>query len=482
MVKCYGLSRARFSKLILSKGAPECHRSDEFLEECKLNVKPSIDIWSFGCVCSEAAVWVVLGMSELISYRSLRRREICRKATFQDGCCFHDGEKVLETVGALHNRLLKTSVIRAGDHMTRPILEHMVDSMLEVNPDDRHDAIWLWRKYQKILTEVQSELKQSHQQTPPRPVTSGLEDTLFFGPNMPETPPPTLHRPAHPYNENYRSYGPPPNYPQPSLNLPVRSFSVDPKRQSDSLHEHSIKPYMAPGPFPRSSSPPTAIRQPPGASPMLGMYHFLPEQAEIRASASDATTTRPEEQAEKTSQNVNRLSYSPPYGSRDVNPIKSGSAPRQASLEFSPPRTESGARAYQSDAAPALVPYLNTSALEPQLESNQKHSNVAITSTDYEASLQTSGFMSAEPSQRSPPNSSPLPPTADRTAAEPRVPMKKAEKPYVSYKIAKDIRKNHGVLPSPNQDLLDRYLKSRDHVSYYLSAFAPPLTIFSRCF
>ena len=258
MVRCYCHIRATFLQLICSKGAPECHRSDEFLEQSKLTVKPLIDVWSFGGVCSEAAVWVVLGMSELIRYRSRRQQEIFKKGTRQDGSCFHDGEKVLKTVKAMHNRLLKGGEIRPSDYITIPVLDQMVTSMLEEDPDRRQNAIRLWKRSQKILRKAQSMLKR-----PTQSKTLPQEDSIvnkgqFSGMKIPETRLPISPGAAKLYNGHSHGQGPPPHDPQysPDLQIPERPSYVQhvQGRRSDTRHEHSTISDIAPGPLYRNSS------------------------------------------------------------------------------------------------------------------------------------------------------------------------------------------------------------------------------------
>lgn len=166
MVRCCSHLYARSSKLICSKGAPECHRGDEFLEQTKLNVKPSADIWSFGAVCSEAAVWVVLGRSGLAHYRDQRKRKIYERGTLQDGSCFHDSEKILKTVDDMHNRLLRGDKVRSKDHVTITVLDNLVTFMLEEKPEGRLDAVQLWIRSQKVLGKVKLELQESNRQRP----------------------------------------------------------------------------------------------------------------------------------------------------------------------------------------------------------------------------------------------------------------------------------------------------------------------------
>lgn len=397
MVRCRRHIHARFPKLIFLKGAPECHRSDEFLEQSKLNVKPLIDIWSFGGVCSEAAVWVVLGISGLIDYRGRRQQEICEKGTSQDGSCFHDGEKVLKTVEAMHNRLVKGGEVRPGDHVTKCVLDQMVTSMLEEDPDGRQNTIWLWKRSQKILKEAQLELKKSNKQTALIQVNPKFNNdkAQLFRLNKPEITTPASHGAAQPYNQNHFAHGPPPNYPQYNSNFPLPS-------RSDTRHEHSTKPDIAPSPLHGSPSPPIAIRQPPGASPPLDTYPVLQEQTKFHATASDETATL---HGEKSWQNVNPVSYSPLNGSRDSSPLKSASVPRLGICDLSLPETETGAKfhAQQTQGCPTPASYQNSAAFGPSPDSNPKHPKVAKVSTSDEKSHPMTIITSGEASQRSPP-------------------------------------------------------------------------------
>lgn len=482
MVRCCGHICARVPKLTCSKGAPECHRSDTFLEQSKLNVKPSIDIWSFGGVCSEAAVWVVLGISGVLDYRQRRQQEIYKNGTLQDGYCFHDGEKLLETVENMHNRLLRRGEVRPGDHVTKPVLDQMVTSMLEEDPEGRQNTIWLWKRSQKILREAQSELEKLRQQTLPRQVDSMNNNAQFYGLSKPETPSSTSHESAQPYNGNSHAYGPPPNYPRynSNLQLPSQSPSVKGivKKRSDTWHENSTKPDMALGPLHGSPSPPIAIRQPLQAIPPLDMSSASQERTETRATASDESAASYEE---KTWQNGNPLSYSPPNGLTDLNPLEGELALRPGLHDFSPPETESDASFHfaqqtQSDAGPSSAYFQKNDAFGPPLESIPQHSKAKSISTGYETSHQTTGITSGEASQRPPPKSPPILPMANETAAEPPAQKSKPEKPYLSYEDAKQIRERRSNLP-PNAESLLNDLRGRDHVSFYLAVVASHLMI-----
>ena len=57
------------------------------------SVSSTIDIWSFGCVLSEAIIWLVGGMRTLNLYRNERHQE-ARQLQIRDVRAFHDGLEV----------------------------------------------------------------------------------------------------------------------------------------------------------------------------------------------------------------------------------------------------------------------------------------------------------------------------------------------------------------------------------------------------
>lgn len=351
-------------------------------------------------MCSEAAVWVVLGISGLIGYRGRRQQEIYERGTSQDGSCFHDGEKVLKTVEAMHDRLVKGGEVRPGDHVTKYVLDQMVTSMLEEDPDGRQNTIWLWKRSQKILKEAQLELKKSNKQTAPIHMDPQFSNkkAQFVGLNKPKTTPPASYGAAQPYSQDPSAHGPPPNYPQYSANFPLPS-------RSDTRHEHSTKPDIAASPLYGSPSPPIAIRQPLGANPPLDTYPVFQEQAEFRVSASDETATL---HGENSWQSVNPVSYSPLNGSRDSSPLESASVPHQGICDSSTPETESGTKvhAQETQNGPGPASFQNNGAFGPPPDSNPKHPKVAKVSTNDEKSHPTTDITSGEASQRSPPKPS----------------------------------------------------------------------------
>lgn len=99
-------------------------------------VNPKKDIWSFGCVLSEALIWSVFGISGLQEYRQLRHdatESIQKMKNTAYSGCFHDGTNVSSAVRIMHDR------VRAR---RPPIFDlvQIIDDMLEGNHEHRPDA------------------------------------------------------------------------------------------------------------------------------------------------------------------------------------------------------------------------------------------------------------------------------------------------------------------------------------------------------
>lgn len=137
-------------------GAPECYRFDNFSRRSRIAVCQTVDIWSFGCVLSETAKWIVHGWHGLDEYRRLRKAETDRITDFKDSGCFHDGEKVLGCVETTHDSLCNT--LRHSDIVTRPVLEMIRDTFFRFA---RPEAQYFWKKSSSILQQAKSQLNSS---------------------------------------------------------------------------------------------------------------------------------------------------------------------------------------------------------------------------------------------------------------------------------------------------------------------------------
>lgn len=160
-------------------GAPECYRADGDTERIRFPVPQVVDIWSLGCVFSEAAVWLVYGKDFLPEYRRRRGNETAKIYGFRDGDCFHNGYEVLTTVTQIHKDL--TDDIRLCDHVTRATLEMVAKEMLR-DADYRSSAKCLIGRTKDMLRDAETKLEshagscsvsgfivQSPPRTPPEP-------------------------------------------------------------------------------------------------------------------------------------------------------------------------------------------------------------------------------------------------------------------------------------------------------------------------
>lgn len=122
-------------------GAPETDRS-RTRRGTRTPVTQTIDTWSFGCVLSITATWVVLGFQGILQYETLRKRAIKtlreRKAkgehlstpTADDA--FHDGNEALPEILYWHNYL--RSIMRTSDTVSRRVLDLVEGKMLCKDP------------------------------------------------------------------------------------------------------------------------------------------------------------------------------------------------------------------------------------------------------------------------------------------------------------------------------------------------------------
>jgi len=112
-------------------------------------VTQSIDTWSFGCVLSVAATWVVLGFQGVRQFEQLRQLSPANK---KDGITydrFHDGMQVLPEVRKWHNYL--RGHVRPSDTATLLVLDLVENSMLQTETSNRVELEELCDKLQEIL-------------------------------------------------------------------------------------------------------------------------------------------------------------------------------------------------------------------------------------------------------------------------------------------------------------------------------------------
>ena len=136
-------------------GAPETFRS-ESLETVALDISPSADLWSLGCVYSECATWVVAGYGKVREYRRRRGEELQAKHKRRMGELFHDDHHTLNIVASHHDAVARGC--RNGDFITTKVLKDLVNHMILDNPDVRFNAKQLHHYSQRIVREAREEM------------------------------------------------------------------------------------------------------------------------------------------------------------------------------------------------------------------------------------------------------------------------------------------------------------------------------------
>jgi hypothetical protein len=172
-------------------GPPELYspsHDDQTSRKRSSKINSSADIWALGCIFSEAAVWIADGYRGLLNYRQQRTAESDR-ILFKGGDCFHDGERVLQSVLDVHADI--EDRLRRSDHITKDALDTMVDEMLW--DEDRPNAKALWRKAEMVLSRARQKLTINSIDEISRPESS--QSRAF---SLPKTAPPTLPLPALP--------------------------------------------------------------------------------------------------------------------------------------------------------------------------------------------------------------------------------------------------------------------------------------------
>lgn len=140
--------------------------------ECRLDLGPTekphaADIWSLGCVFSEAATWLILGPPGLHAYTELREQAIHRfnkkktlagplEASEEDeigeGDYFHDGNDVLPEIHQWHDYL--RTAVRSVDPIATHVLNIVDKYLLQSQPKDRISAKELCEMLSKIERQI----------------------------------------------------------------------------------------------------------------------------------------------------------------------------------------------------------------------------------------------------------------------------------------------------------------------------------------
>ncbi|KAI1410206.1 hypothetical protein F5Y13DRAFT_202335 [Hypoxylon sp. FL1857] len=174
-------------------GAPECDRARLDPSIC---VSQTIDTWSFGCVLSVSATWVVLGYQGVRAYHELRRIAIKKLRERQEkganitapaaDDAFHNGVSVLPEVREWHDYLRK--VLRVSDTITGRILDLVDDKMLLAESARPSKSEPLYDAIQRRLKDAQEDYDRLMEGGIILPVAESVKEALLSVENEESSP------------------------------------------------------------------------------------------------------------------------------------------------------------------------------------------------------------------------------------------------------------------------------------------------------
>jgi serine/threonine protein kinase len=132
--------------------APEATHHQRWMASGDNRISSAADIWSMGCILSEAAAWLVHGDTGLQTYASERHAEHSRSRTFEGSNyvgCFHNGFEALVTVFETHEWIFRHR--KPYDSVTPEILHIVTTLMLVGDPQKRAEAKSLTERFHRIL-------------------------------------------------------------------------------------------------------------------------------------------------------------------------------------------------------------------------------------------------------------------------------------------------------------------------------------------
>ncbi|KAK4213745.1 hypothetical protein QBC37DRAFT_422527 [Rhypophila decipiens] len=118
-------------------GAPEASKHADYLLRLPNQIPTAADIWSMGCVISDAAAWLAFGPKGREEYRKLREEFGSQVENFEDPGhydCFHDAVGRSQAVDKMHVR------IREACHPQDTITPQLLDLVQE------HMLVWDWKQ------------------------------------------------------------------------------------------------------------------------------------------------------------------------------------------------------------------------------------------------------------------------------------------------------------------------------------------------
>ena len=172
-------------RLIRRIGAPETFRPDDNIAYFPLQVRRDVDIWSTGCIFSEAAVWSRFGWKRVLEYRGLRQAEVKDRQDLDGEQIFHDGRYLLQAVHDMHKQISEGP--REMDLVTVDILRLLDEDMLLSEDKRRYSAKDVLHKSLSIIGKARKTSQIST--TNIFPTTDKIHENLDDLDESPKKPP-----------------------------------------------------------------------------------------------------------------------------------------------------------------------------------------------------------------------------------------------------------------------------------------------------
>lgn len=137
--------KSRDNKGGLMYNAPEMTNYNDLSRSLDEGISPLVDIWSFGCVLFEAAVWAISDERGREEFRSLRCEENDDNRRLRDqgyGASFHNGTRKLNAVDEMLKRILEQR--RVFDDITERFCKLVLEHAMVPVRKPRYDAKELW--------------------------------------------------------------------------------------------------------------------------------------------------------------------------------------------------------------------------------------------------------------------------------------------------------------------------------------------------
>lgn len=151
----------------MSLGAPENYRARE-IDPHNLRYGQKSDVWSFACICSVAASWVIGGQGRIDKY-SIARQQARGDAHVAPIDCFHDDYRVLSVVQEYHERTLVAKA-RHIDYITPRLWPMVLKKAFSEHIGERS---WAEQLHFAMIDLLKPPIHQSPPHTPPEQKTGG---------------------------------------------------------------------------------------------------------------------------------------------------------------------------------------------------------------------------------------------------------------------------------------------------------------------